>query len=222
MFQFLDLSLMSMDVYPEVLSRIKGGEKFLDLGCCLGQEIRQLVFDGAPSANTYGSDLWGGFFPVGYELFRDLDRLETTFVAADVFDDASPLVTELEGKLDVVYTGAFFHLFDLAEQETVARRVVQLLAPKKGSMVIGRQSGSEVAGEFSRAGDKSGRKHFRHNAESWKELWERVGKATGSRWEVEADVRTPEYTLAALEGKSADIQRKMTSPGLRFTARRLE
>lgn len=62
--------MMTMDAYPEVLERVKHGEKFLDLGCCFGQELRQLVADGAPSANTYGSDLWGGFFSVGYLAFQ--------------------------------------------------------------------------------------------------------------------------------------------------------
>ncbi|PON20571.1 methyltransferase [Trichoderma gamsii] len=52
--------------------------RFLDLimkyGCVsrsLGAKIRQLVHDGAPSVNTYGSDLWGDFLSIGYELFKD-------------------------------------------------------------------------------------------------------------------------------------------------------
>ena len=43
MFRFLDLSISTTAVYPEVLERTKAGEKLLDLGCCFGQEIRQLV-----------------------------------------------------------------------------------------------------------------------------------------------------------------------------------
>ncbi|KAK1760381.1 hypothetical protein QBC47DRAFT_4519 [Echria macrotheca] len=221
MFQFLDLSLVQQTpIYRSILERVRAGAKFLDLGCCLGQEIRQLVHDGAPSANTFGSDLYGGFFAVGYDLFADESRLETKFIAADVFDDASPLM-ELRGQMDIIYTGAFFHLFSLKEQEQIAERVVQLLAPQAGSMVVGRQSGSEEAGEFSRAGDKSGRSHFRHNSESWRELWKRVGERTGTEWVVEADLSAPEYTLAAPGGKSAAIQDKMTARGLRYVVKRL-
>jgi hypothetical protein len=43
MYRFLDLSILSTEVYPEVIQRVKGGEKLLDLGCCFGQEVRQLV-----------------------------------------------------------------------------------------------------------------------------------------------------------------------------------
>jgi hypothetical protein len=220
MFQFLDLSMVTTETYPEILDRVKQGDKFLDLGCCLGQEIRQLVFDGAPSANTYGSDLWGGFFPVAYELFKDEDRLETTFIAADVFDDSSPL-TKLAGEINIIHTGALFHLFGLEEQEKLALRIVELLAAKPGSLLIGRQSGNETAGDSSRAGDKSGRKSYQHNPRSWKEFWDRIGEKTGTKWSVEADLSLPEYTLSAPEGKSVEIQRKMTAKGLRFTVRRL-
>lgn len=232
MFQFLDLSLKSFpQVYGEILDRVtRNNHKFLDLGCCLGQEIRQLVLDGAPAANTYGSDLHEGFFSVGYDLFQDSPsaesdgtgkrRLDTTFIAADVFDDQSRLVGQLAGKMDIVYTGAFFHLFTLAEQEKIAARVVQLLVPRAGSLLVGRQSGigsAETAGEEE---DYSG--PFRHNVQSWRELWDRVGRATGTTWVVQADVGSPEYSLAGVaEGKSTAMQRKITGPGLRYVIRRV-
>lgn len=224
MLQFLDLSLKSMtSIYTEILDRVKNkNHKFLDLGCCLGQEIRQLVLDGAPSSNTYGSDLWGDFFEVGYQLFKDKDRLQTIFIVADVFDDDSELVTELAGKVDITYTGAFFHLFTLDEQEKVAARVVQLVAPKPGSLIVGRQSGGAQTCEEERKGDTGSKKYFRHNAQSWKELWERIGENTGTRWSVEADVNLPEYSLSGVaEGKAVEIQNKMQARGLRYVIRRV-
>ncbi|KAK4215044.1 hypothetical protein QBC37DRAFT_439718 [Rhypophila decipiens] len=199
MFQFLDLSLKSMtDIYPDILDRVKRGDKFLDLGCCLGQEIRQLVLDGAPSANTYGSDLYGGFFDVGYRLFNDSkDSLDTTFIAADIFDDKSRL-------------------------EKVALQVVRLLTPKPGSLIVGRQSGGEEAGENARKGAPGSAGPFTHNVRSWTELWEHIGKATGTRWSVEADLSLPEYTLCGVaEGKSKEMQSKISGKGLRYVIHRL-
>ena len=122
MYRFMDISIATLPIYPEILDRTKNGDNFLDPGCCLGQEIRQLVFDGTPSKNTYGSDLYGGCFPVGYKLFKDQDRLQTTFIAADIFDNTSKL-TELEGKINIIYTGAFFHLFGLEEQKKIAAKL---------------------------------------------------------------------------------------------------
>ncbi|KAL7917927.1 hypothetical protein ACQKWADRAFT_305503 [Trichoderma austrokoningii] len=219
-YRFLDLIMMTTVVYQEVLERVKNGEKFMDLGCCFGQEIRQLVHDGAPSVNTYGSDLWGDFLSIGYELFKDKDRLQTTFIAADIFDDSSPLV-ELTGKMNIIYVGDFFHLFSLEEQEKAAARVAQLLAPQPGSLIVGRQSGSEVAGECSRAGDTSGKRHFQHNPQSWKELWERIGERTGTTWSADVDL-CPEFKFKSVpEDKSSEIQRLMSAKGLRYTIRRL-
>lgn len=211
--------MVTTDIYQEVLERIKHGEKFLDLSCCFGQEIRKLVFDGAPSVNTYGSDLWGDFLSIGYELFKDKDRLKTTFIAADVFDDSSPLTT-LAGRMNIIYTGAFFHLFNLEDQEKIALRIIQLLVPQPGSLITGRQSGNKNPGEYSRSSDKNARKHFRHNAQSWTELWDRVGKKTGSKWLVEADLSSPEFTLSGAESSSTTMRNKMDAKGLRFTIKR--
>ncbi|KAM0261114.1 hypothetical protein ACHAQJ_002376 [Trichoderma viride] len=220
-YRFLELIMTTTDVYQEVLDRVKNGEKFIDLSCCFSQEIRKLVHDGAPSVNTYGSDLWGEFLSIGYDLFRDKDRLQTTFIAADIFDDSSPLI-KLSRQMNIIYVGDFFHLFNLEEQEKAANRVAQLLVPQPGSLIIGRQSGSETAGEYSRAGDTSGKRHFQHNPQSWKELWERIGEKTGCTWLMAVDLH-PEFKFksAVPENKSSEIQRLMSTKGLRFTIKRL-
>ncbi|KAK6087641.1 hypothetical protein SCUP234_01280 [Seiridium cupressi] len=116
----------------EVIQRLKQDEKFLDLGCCFGQGIRQPILNVAPSSNTYGCDLWSELLDIGYELFWDEDRSQATFISADVFDDASPLI-QLAGRMNIICTGAVFHLVSLEEQEKVALRVVQLLVPQPGS-----------------------------------------------------------------------------------------
>ena len=49
-FRFLDLSLHASKAHDEVIDRVREGAKFLDLGCCFGQEIRYLV----PTARVLG------------------------------------------------------------------------------------------------------------------------------------------------------------------------
>jgi hypothetical protein len=147
---------------------------------------RPQAFDGAPSANMYGCDLRAEYFELGYELFRDAGTFGATFLAADVFSDDSPLTATLAGKMDMVYTGSFFHLFDHTQQAQVAKRVVQLLAPRAGSLLVGRQVGNVRAGEYVVKGRKGDYSRYRHDAESWRAMWAKVGVETGTRWEVGA------------------------------------
>lgn len=188
LFRFLSLGLTRHSAYPEVLDRLKAGQSLLDLGCCFGQELRPLVAAGVPSKNLYASDLRQEYWDLGYDLFKDRDTLESTFIAGDIFDDSeeAPL-NELKGKLDIVYTGSFFHLFSWDQQFQIATKVISLLKPVKGSLVLGRHMGSSVAAPASRR-DTPGATIWRHDAESWAVLWKLVGNYTDTRWEVKTEV----------------------------------
>jgi SAM-dependent methyltransferase len=173
--------------YPTILQRLKtGNENFLDLGCCFGQEIRRLVHDGAPSSHLYGADLRPEFFALGYKLFRDSSTLQSTFIAANVFDPSSPL-KDLEGRIDIIYAGSFLHLFDYELQVKVCKRIIETLRARKGSVVLGRQVGNVVAGERVHRTNEA-QSMFRHNEESFRKMWEEVGEATGTKWRVEVEM----------------------------------
>jgi SAM-dependent methyltransferase len=180
---FLDLSITYSPVYDEVLQRIKSGDQYLDIGCCMGQDVRKLVHDGAPSENTFGSDLKGDFWEIGYDMFLDKSTLLTKFIQADVFDAESDL-KQLEGKISLVNAASFFHLFDYGDQVKAAKRVVRLLKDEPGVMVIGRQGGKPEAGSLSRLSVTQAA--YWHNPESWEKLWRLVGEETGTKWEVKS------------------------------------
>ncbi|GME39809.1 methyltransferase domain-containing protein [Neofusicoccum parvum] len=186
MFRFLDFNMSSESYYPEILSRLKNGEQLLDLGCCFGQELRQLIHDGAPPTSLHGTDLRGPFLTLSHTLFIDAHILPPSrLLAADIFDDgpASPLAP-LAGTLSVIHASSFFHLFGRADQLRAAERCVALLRPAPGVAVVGRQVGSRVPGE--RAAGQEGRvARFMHDVASWARLWQEVGERTGTRWEVE-------------------------------------
>jgi hypothetical protein len=181
---FLNLSIGTSNAYQEILDRVKNGEQYLDLGCCVGQDIRKLVSNGAPSENTYGSDLKASFWDIGFELFRDKSSLKTTFIEADILDANSNL-HKLDGKVDIINAASFFHLFDWNGQIATAKAVVQLLKPSSGSLLVGRQGGRVEAGEFNHqvGSDKS---LYWHNPDSFARLWKQVGDETGTEWEVNA------------------------------------
>ncbi len=172
--------------YPVILDRLKSkNEKFLNLGCCFGQDIRRLAYDGARQSHLYGADLRPEFFDLGYELFLDESTLKAKFFAADIFDASSPLA-ELDGKVDIIYAGSFLHLFHYEQQVAVCKRIVRLLRDKKGSVVLGRQAGNVESGEKVHRTNKE-QSMFRHNEQSFRKMWEEVGEATGTEWR--ADVK---------------------------------
>ncbi len=202
---FLNFSIGKNPAYQEVLDRIKNGEQFLDLGCCMGQDIRKLVHNGAPSENTFASDLKKDFWGFGYDMFLDKTTLRTQFMEADIFDADSEL-KQVDGKIDIINAASFFHLFDWNDQVRAARRAVQLLKPVSGSLIIGRQGGKPEAGSFSHI--KKEMTAFWHNPESWAKMWKQVGEETGTEWKAEA--------VLGDEDLSKRMKTKLVPAGTRF------
>jgi SAM-dependent methyltransferase len=183
-FRFLEAGLTDCEEYGEVIERLQKGQKLLDMACCFGQTIRHLVADGAPSENIYGCDLQTDFIELGYKLFQDRDKLRTKFLVADIFDSSSPL-KDLQGIIDIVYAGSFFHLWGLQQQKEVSKAVALLHCPRPGSMIIGRQIGAVEAGEKTSATGTM----FRHNPDSLKKLWKEIGDDLGVTFTVEAHLK---------------------------------
>lgn len=164
---------------------MKRGDQYLDIGCCMGQDIRKLVFSGAPSENIYASDIKKTFWDFGYDMFLDKSTLKTHFFEADIFDIDSDL-KKMDGKIDIINAASFFHLFSWDEQVKAAKRAVQLLKPITGSLIIGRQGGKPEAGSFAHL--KKELTAYWHNPESWSKMWKLVGEETGTEWEVDSSL----------------------------------
>jgi len=170
---------------------------FLDLGCCLAQDIRRLIFDGADPSRLRGADLKPEFIEMGYSLFRDKESFPPShFIApADVFDfSPSSSLAQLDGKVGILNVCSVFHLFNLDGQNKMAQRVLNLLDPRsKRALVVGFQVANVNAGEFGRRrADGLYRTRYRHNVESWRALWEEAVQA--EQWKdiiqgVEVDTR---------------------------------
>ena len=193
-FRFLDLSISAQPAYPRLLSLLKSAPEttFLDLGCCFGQDIRKLVYDGVKAQQLFGAELRADFFDLGYELFKDRKTLGTTFLVADVFDDSeTSSLNVLEGKTDIVYAASFLHLFNWDEQIAVCKRIVKILRPQKGSVVFGRQVGTTKPGLYEGNTGVSSQK-WRHDEGTFKEMWEQVGQETGTEWTVDVTLQEPQ------------------------------
>ncbi|CAI7676960.1 unnamed protein product [Penicillium pancosmium] len=214
-FRFLDLSIPQSPVYAEVLQRLKSGEKLLDVGCAIGQELRQLVYDGVPSENIYASDLRRDFFEIGYDLFADRGTLNCDFIVADIFDPNSDLVKKLTGKVSIVNAASFFHLFPWEKQVEAIKRVITFLRPEPGSLLIGRQAGRTDPEDPDDKENAPG--NYRHDLATWKRMWEQVEKETGTRWKVDSWREDWQGVDKGFDKYHANVE----SFKLRFVVRRL-
>lgn len=179
-YQFLNLALLTHPLYASILSRLKSDPSalYLDLGCCFGQDLRQLVLDGVPSTQLTGVDIEGPLMELGYELFLDEKSLQSKFKVADIFKG------EIDIEADVVHCSAFFHLFPLAQQIEAAKMITRLV--RTGGVIVGRQSGSVKPGEVPAI--EPGNIKFRHDVSTLAEMWDRVGAETGTVWKVEGEL----------------------------------
>lgn len=172
-------------LYDKIVERLKSaGTTYLDIGCCFGQDLRQLVLDGVPSERLIGLDIAVPLMEHGYELFRDRQTLHSRFFEVDIFQGSSqgPRWTDLEQHgADVIHCSAFFHLFPLEDQLAAAKQITKLV--KKDGVIVGRQIGSVKPGSLPAISE--GSFSYRHNVETFDAMWRDVGLATGTRWKVE-------------------------------------
>lgn len=184
-YAFLEFSIGRAYHYDDILKRIKDGATLLDVGCCFGQDLRKLVYEGAPSSNLTGTELDQVFIDLGYELFKDRDSLDTKFIAGDIFsDDAYGLK---DGSFDFIHAGSFFHQFTWAEQIEVLTKCFRWLKPQAGSMMVGRHIAVDEPEVIKHPQLKSG-EAYHHNIDSWKKIVHEAAEKVGVNVEVEAEL----------------------------------
>ncbi|KAF2160974.1 hypothetical protein M409DRAFT_28580 [Zasmidium cellare ATCC 36951] len=184
-YSFLNLRIVDAPQYQDVLQHVKNGATILDLGCCFGQMIRKLVFDGAPGENVTGSELEPTFVDLGYELFRDKQNLNAAFKTGDFFGAD---VGGLKGmSFDYIFAASFFHIFTWEEQVEAMSRAVGLLKQKPGSMIFGWQTGSKTPRLRPHDAARSG-EMYSHNEQSLEKLVSEVAEKTGVELSTKVDV----------------------------------
>lgn len=113
----------------------------IDLGTCLGQDIRKLIHDGAKPTQLLGIDKYPQFLSVGYELFRDYSITKSCFHPADLFAvDKSSMLNMSKGSWDIVASAQVLHSFDWDKQKQVIKLMFQL-ARGQGSWLAGLLAG---------------------------------------------------------------------------------
>lgn len=156
---FLQPRVMSHPNYSQIMARgltkpggasgkTLDGKRILDLGCCMGTDLRQMLVDGAHPKLTCGVDFSADFIRLGFVLFGDEARLGSAFQRVDILDgwhkphadsndtrtvypsSAISWVEQHAGSFDVIHCGAFLHTFESKEEvQEVLRRIYRLLSP---------------------------------------------------------------------------------------------
>ena len=196
-FWFISLGLSTHPEYPALLSRFETDKstELLDLGTCLGQDLRKMVFDGVSPSQLYGSDIFPEYETAGYELWRDQVKFRDRFIQADVFDQRPEgALVKIEGTWDVISIFMFLHVWDLQDQIRACKRIMQILSPKPGSWVIGAQTGSIAPREFPLrppfVAPGQEKTVYRHSVETFKQMWEDVAKSEGLNLDIWAEYET--------------------------------
>ncbi|THV02798.1 hypothetical protein K435DRAFT_652479 [Dendrothele bispora CBS 962.96] len=190
---FLKFKLPSLPAYRRLLempSATRARVIFLDLGSCLGQDVRKAVADGFSPLNIVATDIRPEFWNLGHELFRSTPAtFPAAFVPGNLFDPsflpdkvlypASRIhqtslhtlksLAPLQRHVSVIHASSLFHLFDAPQQRLLARKLVTLLSLTAGSVIFGMQQGNYVEGEVVNPRQE---RVYLHSPDSWKELWE--------------------------------------------------
>ncbi|KAJ4419499.1 hypothetical protein N0V82_004944 [Gnomoniopsis sp. IMI 355080] len=208
-FRFLELNLSHRPgpLYPRLLSLLTStptpspAPVFLDIGTCLGQDVRALIAAGAHPSTVAGAELSETFIKLGYELFRD-DPQTVRMVQADVLEpleEGNNALAGWRGKLRVVQLGMILHLFSWEEGVRVFENAIALLRNEKGVLIIGQATGN-VDGMETRTLSSGGKDRvtWKHNVESFERLVRDVEAKTGTKWEIKA---TLDEGLSVHDGK---------------------
>ncbi|KAI0888707.1 uncharacterized protein GGS22DRAFT_152199 [Annulohypoxylon maeteangense] len=179
-FKFIHLSLCKMPSYASMVEGLKKGARYLDIGFCLGQDVRKLIADGAPGDNIYGIELNGPFIDLGYDLFRDRETLKAQLMQGDALDASEDSVfAKLAGTVDYIHLGFIMHVFDLEQQQLLLENCLRALKPEAGALIVGDAVG-DVEGVLSPANG------FWHSEDTFKKLWKGISEKTGQRYDCRA------------------------------------
>ncbi|KAL1610741.1 hypothetical protein SLS60_002411 [Paraconiothyrium brasiliense] len=166
---------------------MQGDQSILDLGCALGQDVRQMIADGVPDHLVYAVELEAGFIELGYDLFLDRDTLKSHFISADVLEKSGPCakLAGWDGKIDIIYNGRFLHCFGRDDGLLVAIRMTKLLNNRPGSVIVGECLGGKLDREVVAP---VGKLHL-YSVESFKEMWAQAAEKTKVEFKVDVQVQ---------------------------------
>lgn len=180
------------------------------------------VADGVKSENLYGVDLHADFFDIGYDLFKDRDTLNSLFISADILSN-DDVLSQLKGKIDIVWAGALLHLFDWKHQVVAVKHMLKLLQHHPRSMIVGRLMGDKTPQETTVGqGTEHQTTMYRHDIKSFKKMFHEACDALGEKWETDVKAREWKEEDDEVKLKGREVTAPPGTLEISFVAFRLE
>lgn len=88
----------------------------------MGYNLRQLIFDGAPSKNLHTADIVN-HWELGYQSFNDREKFRLHYIESDFLSPGDKLL-QLREKIDIIYVAHILHQWNL---ETRLAAAIQLI-----------------------------------------------------------------------------------------------
>ncbi|KAG1733631.1 uncharacterized protein EDB91DRAFT_1238559 [Suillus paluster] len=198
-FHFLHPNISKLPNYDHILKRGSEGAILLDIGSCLGIDVRKAAEDGFPAHNIIASDIKEAFSELGCKLFKSSSE-PSYFIPGDVFDPAFLSITQpassvpedampdiqtlrslndLRGRVGVIHASKLFQLFEEKKQLELARALGGLLSCEPGSIICGSVTIASEKGIFRQTVLGVDITYFCHSPETWTALWDGVVFAKG-------------------------------------------
>jgi len=178
-YAFTEPRIHSHPVYSSLQKDHDPERRLLDLGCCMGTDLRAFLVDGVVTPeNARGLELEKSFVDIGYELFQDAERLPSnTFVIADSLkEEGLPFPPN---HFDLIYCSAVYHLLNKEQGVQMTKNVFKALKSKsengKEGIFFGKTTGSSQAHPYELPDERNGVVRWMHTAETLKQLLEEVG-----------------------------------------------
>ncbi|KAF4629022.1 hypothetical protein G7Y89_g9133 [Cudoniella acicularis] len=184
---FLNPSIPRHTSYPTILSRLKNGATLIDIGTFIGQDLRQLVLDGAPSTNMYAVDIVN-HWDTGFDMYRDREKFHAKYIECDILHPSLEL-KELDGKMDIIWVTHLLHQWTWEGQVLAAKSLAAL--SRVGTLVCGYQVGADVE-TFQKATELMKGDSLLHDPKSFERMWDHVGEEMGMKWKTAVEYRSAE------------------------------
>lgn len=168
---YLNPRSSQLQLFRTIIEKSKelgGTIKIADVGCCFGQDVRNLIMSGISASSIYAIDLHDGYWKAGIELFKDeqlttsnsndccvsksrLDGVNKCFfdMSLPIGDIAAieSIYSDSSNSFDFVLMVAVLHTMSKDQQVQSLKRVHHLLKKSSG-IVTGNCAGSKQCGPW--------------------------------------------------------------------------